>query len=341
MEAAAIPDSPSFEFDSPSEQGSDASYPCVLDRFTPLQAERLICSLDAQLAKLAEELRDAEPESSDACLIEGEIATYKQNKAQLVERLISAPQKRKLALPSEDEADLSPAGSQVSTRSARRREADRRPIRPVRAPKREEWFMEIYHDFMNLWELSPPVESRLVRARSVSASMYTDMEEIGKYLVDRGFPLLGVGSVTLTFLLTPDWVAKVARYGWDSGCNASTVRHFQERNRDLMMHATYPTCFAESRLAHVPLPRHDRLEDGTWWRTIVEDRRLYIQERLYGPFIYEGLDEEHIESQADNAHVLREFIRNHPDPNPVSTSPTILKQWAYTKAGKLVCFDYI
>lgn len=343
-----IRDSPSFTFDSPSDSESEESHPCLLDRLTPLQAERLISSYDAQLAKLAEELRDAEPDSSDACLIAGEIATFRENRIKLVERLlISAPQKRKArVLPADEEDDEdSPCGSQVSTRSARRRavlDGSQRPIRPVQPPKRADWFRELYHDFMNLWELAPPSGALLRGTKATSASLRQDTEEIGKYLIDRGFPLIGKGSATLVFLLDEHWVAKVARYGWESKRNQLTVKHFQERNRDLMMHATYPTCFAESRLTYVHTTRNEYdPADGAWIRTVVEPHRLYVQERLYGPFTYEGLDEEQIDSQVDNADVLREFIRNHPDPNPASRSSTILKQWAYTKKGVLVCFDYI
>jgi hypothetical protein len=320
-------------FDSPSESGGD-------------EKQRLL------LTCVADRLEWSDSTSSDRLISAVEVPAHN---------------KRKHA-PAEDEGDCcssSPEGSQPipsssivarpKTRSASI--ANNNNVRPVREPNRPELLMLHYHDLMDLWLLEPPVGG--VKGKA-TAWLYQDTEPIGKYLIGRGFPLLGAGSATLTFQLTERWVAKVARYGWDSRNNKLTVRHFQERNRDLMMCAEYPSCFAESRLTFVNIIENEYSHvDGSWQRTVVVPHRLYVQELLQAPFIYEGLDDEQIDNN-ENACMLREFIRNHPDPNPRSNSPTILKQWAWTRRKKmetalceggsgvqheldiewLVCFDY-
>jgi hypothetical protein len=332
-----------------SEEEEEDTPPCVLERVTPLQAERLIRSIDSKLVQLSEELADAAPDSDDACLIPSEIEDLKRKKEQLVERLVAAPQKRARSPVVVREDEESPEGSQHQSSSQssspalpRRftRSRGRNEIKPVEAPRRVEWWMELYHDFMYLWDFVPPVAP----AGALNADAYLeDTEEIGKILIARGFPLIGHGKHTLTFLLTNDWVAKVARYGWDRSRDHFTIRHFRERNLDLSMSTAYPTCFAESRLIFVSGDK-----EGVFYR-------LYIQERLYGPFIFHGLDPDMIEEN-ENRYMLTEFLRNNPDPNPKSRAP-LLKQWGWTRRKRLqtlvcegltemfemqwlVCFDY-
>lgn len=333
---------PTFDSVSSGEDEEEAySLQFNLSRITPLEADCLIRSLDSSIRKLEERLLvDASSGASVADLAK-EICTMKSRRSQLVDRLIACPQKRSRTSHVDEDVDdevfscSTPQGSQESvslvqlpettspsppTRCNTRSSKDQR-IKPVLDPLQWQPCMwtAVYHDFMNLWDLKPPLSP----PGALSAGSYAQAANIGevaRYLLTQGFPLLGEGSFTLTFLLTDDWVAKVTStepYAY------RRFRHFQERNRDLAMWAAYPTCFAKTRAVYVA-DQSGRLH------------RIHIQERLYPPFINSGIDADLLKNQP-HAFDIQEACRNNPDPK---SNRSLLKQWAYTRDRRLVCFDY-
>jgi len=286
------------------------------------QAAREIRALDSKLMDLTEELAlSSSSEHSD--LVDMEISHLLGQKeriaAHLAQLTLSSHRKRaEPDLPSsqqepveEEEEFRNSQGSQGMTRSAKKATTSH-----VTPPKRPEWWMELYHDFFDLWALSPPASTpdSLSKARRY----YADTEDIGKYLIERGFPVLGDGQQSITFLLSDHWVAKVARYGWHTSRNDRTVRHFHERNLDLAMYTAYPKVFAQSRLVFVSGDK-----EGITYR-------LYVQERLYGPFIYGTLHAGDVRKSPTNRATIVELLEREPS----------LRQWAWTRGGVLKCFDY-
>lgn len=185
----------------------------------------------------------------------------------------------------------------------------------------------IWHDYMDLWELVPPMAPP--RSLSNANAFYDSTEDIGRYLIKRGFPLLQHGSHSLVFLLDEHHVAKVAKDRTILGVGT----HLEERNKDLLWHRNYPTCFAETRLNIV--------SDGQGLA-----HRLYVQERLYGEFHYGGIEPSDF---PQNAFMISKMLTENPHAQ--------LKQWAWTRhkrmatmthggyevevdARWLVCFDY-
>ena len=308
-------------FDSTSE--GEESSPCVVHLMSATQAAREIRALDSKLIELTEELA-LSSSSEDSDLLDMEISHLTGQKERIVAHLaqLTSSSHRKRAepdLPSsqqetveEEEEFRNSQGSQGMTRSAKRATATSH----VTPPTRPQWWMELYHDFFNLWEISPPASTPdcLSKARRY----YADTEDVGKYLIERGFPVLGDGQQSITFLLSEHWVAKVARYGWDSSRNDRTVRHFHERNLDLAMYSAYPKVFAQSRLVFVSGDK-----EGITYR-------LYVQERLYGPFIYGTLHAGDIRKSVYNRASIVDILEREPS----------LRQWAWTKSGVLKCFDY-
>ena len=307
-------------FDSTSE-GEEAT-PCVVHLMSATQAAREIRALDSKLMDLTEELAlSSSSEHSD--LVEMEMSHLTGQKERIVAHLaqLTLSSHRKRAepdLPSsqqepveEEEEFRNSQGSQGMTRSAKKATTSH-----VTPPKRPEWWMELYHDFFDLWALSPPPSPPdcLSKARRY----YADTEDIGKYLIERGFPVLGDGQQSITFLLSDHWVAKVARYGWHTSRNDRTVRHFHERNLDLAMYTAYPKVFAQSRLVFVSGDK-----EGITYR-------LYVQERLYGPFIYGTLHAGDVRKSPTNRATIVELLEREPS----------LRQWAWTRGGVLKCFDY-
>lgn len=212
-------------------------------------------------------------------------------------------------------------------------------------------FVSYQRDIFGLYWLPPPPSS----PNDLNPAIWgKNTDEFGKYLIERGFPLIGKGKWTLCFWLTEDLVAKVPRYATHDNCDltdkegeteeekeardelnakyCSYCRYFFERRRDLAMYLYYPTCFAETKLVYIC--NQGRLYD------------IYVQERLYGSFTFGGLDATEI-SKDPNSFMIRIMVSNNPD----------AKQFAYTKKKKMftpisddivieldrqwrVCFDF-
>lgn len=309
-------------FDSTSE-GEEAT-PCVVHLMSATQAAREIRALDSKLMDLTEELAlSSSSEHSD--LVEMEMSHLTGQKERIVAHLVqlTALSHRKRAepdLPSsqqetveEEEEFRNSQGSQGMTRSAKKATTTSNVTPPIRP----QWWMELYHDFFDLWALSPPA-APTPDCLSKARRYYADTEDVGKYLIERGFPVLGDGQQSITFLLSDHWVAKVARYGWHTPRNDRTVRHFHERNLDLAMYTAYPKVFAQSRLVFVSGDK-----EGITYR-------LYVQERLYGPFIYGTLHAGDVRKSPTNRATIVELLEREPS----------LRQWAWTRGGVLKCFDY-
>lgn len=315
-------------FDSTSE--GEGPIPCVVHLLTMSQAERQLRDFDARLVELNEEMILSNSQD-DVDLIVGEINHFQghrervQARIEELKRLSSLKRVYEPEAPSsqvvEEEEEVVYNSQGSMTRSAKAKLL----TSAVSAPIRREWWMELYHDFFELWKLDPPTTSgRVLNPRP----FFDDTEDIGKYLIERGFPIIGDGSHSITFLITPTWVAKVARYGWHTSRNQHTLKHFQERNLDLTMYQAYPKVFAESRLLFVCGVSGEGGGGAL-------DYRLYIQQRLYGPFIYGGLDTNDIKASPYNRASITAALEKESN----------LKQWAWTKERDqkdrvLKCFDY-
>lgn len=151
-------------------------------------------------------------------------------------------------------------------------------------------------------------------------------DDVGRYLMDLGFPLVGVGSLSLCFLINDTCVIKVPKIG-EHECSAgdeSSYRrcpacgHNMERGRDVGMCSGYPTAFARTELMYIDLPN-----------AYGRHHRVYVQERLQGPFERHGMSPDILAKQP-NAEALREITRNNPD----------VKQWAKRMDGTIVYYDY-
>jgi hypothetical protein len=230
-------------------------------------------------------------------------------------------------------------GSQCTGRISRSNASSSvEPIERLREPT-----MLIYHDVQDLGSIVPPPKS----PNDKGHEYYDATEEIGKYLIRRGFPLLEAGTGSLCFLLTdgpvlltngkrlpnPSYlVAKVA-------ITANAAQHFEERNRDLAMSANYPTTFASTHLRLV----FD--ENGRQYK-------LYVQERLYGPFTKHGVDISTLTKPEQNSYMLMKMTTRNQTAKQFGWTrvkrmkTTIVdpdtgeeKKVAYTQKWR-VCFDY-
>ena len=310
-------------FDSTSE--GEGPIPCVVHLLSMSQAERQLRDFDARLIELTEELALSNSQD-DADLIVGEINHFQGHRERLqarVEELKRLDSRKRHYCEPDAPTQVAAEEEEVIYNSqglTRSKKALLATATAVSAPIRCEWWMELYHDFFNLWQLQPPTTTgRVLNPRP----FYENTEDIGQYLIQRGFPIIGDGSHSITFLISDRWVAKVARYGWHTKQNQHTLKHFQERNLDLAMYSAYPKVFAQSRLVFVSGDK-----EGITYR-------LYLQERLYGPFIYGGLDTNDINASPFNRASIAETLDKE----------TNLKQWAWTsergqRNRMLKCFDY-
>lgn len=151
-------------------------------------------------------------------------------------------------------------------------------------------------------------------------------DAVGNYLMDLGFPLIGIGSLSLCFLITEEYVIKVpkiAKHECIAGDDRSyrlcpACLHNAERGRDLGMSKAYPNGFAKTDLTYIDLTT-----------SYGRPYRVTFQERLYGPFERHGIPP-HLLAKQPNADELRELALHNPD----------VKQYARRKDGTLVYFDY-
>lgn len=284
-----------------------------------------------------EEKSRAPPPPPDDILMADEVEQQDEFPSEAVSISEYVPQRpsSQLALGSQSSRISTRSSSQSVLIPTKKKTEERRP------------FVLVYHSLYALGEylwykdeqnkeyvIKPPPASR---TDYFAGAFYNKTEDFGKYLIRRGFPLIGRGAGTLCFLLTDELVAKVAHYDDERG-----KEHYNERNRDLLMTARHPAAFAETQL----MLFSD--EDANTYK-------VYVQERLDGPFIHGGLDPDQIEY---NSIELNEMIEK----NRHSAFPC--KQFGRTRVRKmykpigdygdvsialangreqqwLVCFDYI
>lgn len=163
--------------------------------------------------------------------------------------------------------------------------------------------------------------------------LWKNAGENGRYLMGRGFILHGIGSVSLCFLITPNLVAKVERYGKHHGydgyaedcrndncgnsclhCDKKLCRfcqHLDQRNKDLIMYKEYPTTFAHTELIYIS--GYDK-----------EIYQLHVQERLFPPFTRDGIPPS-IFAKDPNAVALNHMVTNNPE----------VKQFGWTQVKEM------
>lgn len=185
-------------------------------------------------------------------------------------------------------------------------------IRRTKAPPEWRVLKSLYDPLCQLYEVQPPhVENPIDPYRrgppghlDGEPSFFDTTGPPGRHLIQRKFPLIGVGATTLVFLLSKDRVAKMARFA----AGLLAARHEEERSRDLGLSARYPTSYAHTEVIRAWTdPRH------------IHCMELTIQERLYGPFLSGGLNPKRLAEQP-NCFMLLHMITNNDD----------VKQFAYT-----------
>ena len=173
---------------------------------------------------------------------------------------------------------------------------------------------------------SPPHGAHCALKRK-ECYLYTEV--LGKYLIERGFPLIGIGRYTLAFLLTENKVAKVARY-CRSVDPAMYEYHRHERNLDVRHYQNHPAAFACTtyHLVMPVLPGKNRSWfDYTAWR-----HDLYVQE-LIRPLARKP--DFHAPSFMETYPNWRRVIEML-NANPL----TPFNQWGLTDSNMLVGYDY-
>lgn len=183
---------------------------------------------------------------------------------------------------------------------------------------REKWVDEDY-----LSNLQPPT-TMPEGMRVLDAKVYEERtERVGRYLIARKFPIIGYGASTVTFLIEPKKVAKVAlRSKWYD--EPVFEQHRKERSRDVLHALDHPNAFAASKYLWVKLMIDG---NGGWFE------ELYVQElvRPVGP-------EPNFYEYLNCADILK--MRN-------TNRRTRFNQWGTRDDGKvikseqtLLCFDY-
>lgn len=147
---------------------------------------------------------------------------------------------------------------------------------------------------------------------------YAATESIGRYLIDRGYPLIGVGTSTLAFLIEQDKVAKVARYCREKN-RIVFEQHRHQRNLDVLHSLHHPDAFADTRYHWVQL--NDAVHAPYWYFF----HEVYIQ-MLVVP----------IARPAFHRYVNWQAITAMTSANP----QTKFDQWGETDDGRLLCYDY-
>lgn len=211
--------------------------------------------------------------------------------------------------PQQQRASQSSSSSQATRQRLSRSNASWMKIKTTPLP----YTIKTVYREINLGKLDPPFSDKVMCAKDIEP--YT--EPIGKYLIRRGFPLIGHGSATLAFLLTEDLVARVALYAYGSvigndglANDTLTKKHYYERTRDIAMHTLYPTCYAYSTVMMF-------VADGQVYE-------VFVQERLYGPFVHVGLDH-HVLSNDENGFMLEKMVWHNED----------VKQFAHTRVKRM------
>jgi hypothetical protein len=188
-----------------------------------------------------------------------------------------------------------------------------------------------------IYDLSPPIAppGMTVHDAKSQAHLYNNTEIIGRFLIKRGFPLIGKGSTTLVFLLTDTTVAKVAKYRED--VNPSRFRqHRKQRKQDVLLHRDYPSCFAETRFKRVDIaPPHQTFRTNIDDKVIIIKGRwsyfgwyqdLYVQE-LVQPLV--SISSESIYAHP-NYYLLSQMINRN--------RHLLLHQWGMTRVKRMDTF---
>jgi len=177
----------------------------------------------------------------------------------------------------------------------------------------------------SLLDLRPPVAPpgmRVLDTRS-QEHFYKNTETLGRFLIRRGFPLIGQGSSTLVFLLTQNTVAKVAKYRIDVNANRFRM-HRAQRNQDVLLSRDYPSCFAETRYKRVNIA--PPTDDKSHWSYFGWFHDLYIQELLQP---IRSISSAAIGAHP-NAHLISQMINRN--------RHLLLHQWGMTRVKSVETF---
>jgi hypothetical protein len=229
-------------------------------------------------------------------------------------------------------------GSQPASQGGSQRSCRSNASQTVRPTKRKRGaFVTLYphHDVFGLSKIEAP---KVCGVRADGYARTTDF--MGRWLIEKGFPLLKPGSATLCFLISldvydehtgelirPATVAKVPKYGFHS-CDVGDEKTMKkclyckyeaERSRDLAMSQEWHGGFAHTELIYVDVIN----EFG-------RHSQLYVQELLEGPFTRGGLDSSRLSYNTEDARTQAMVVTNmvHHNRN--------VRQFAWTRPKKLV-----
>ncbi len=153
---------------------------------------------------------------------------------------------------------------------------------------------------------------------------YEATELMGKYLIQRAFPLIGVGESTLVFLIGAASVAKVARY--DQSVNKKLYdSHCDQRNLDVFHYRDHPLAFAATKYQWITPQHHP------YWQF---SQPVYVQELLTPkppgwslPANFSSKPKKY-----PNWREIQLMIYRNPN--------TSFNQWGVRASGEVVCYDY-
>jgi hypothetical protein len=238
------------------------------------------------------------------------------------------------------------------------------PRQPRRSTPRLSSVDQFWFEMMNvailqvsLAELVPPSAVDALPARTLNGQpFYNDTDAVGQYLIRRGFPLLGKGTSTLTFLLTSVTVAKVPRYNVTVS-EADYDKHRGDRNYDIVLHQRYPTCVAHTRMLYTRLDTDDDEHNAAWTEYhpcfSKYHHSFYVQERLRSDTITDqplNLDSKALKRDPNyymlaQMHIdnppgaqFKQWARSYPKTMTTYTSPGIEEE--VTNHSWLLLFDH-
>jgi hypothetical protein len=218
-----------------------------------------------------------------------------------------------------------PSSSQSSSqRSQRHKPNETTYPAPIRNGKLEpDHAKNILHALIHLnFHVIPDFQSiptQVSSAKIDPSGLWADIELIGRYLIERRFPIIGVGSTTVAIQISDTHVAKVARY-----CHSRDRRkweaHTYQRNLDVLHSRNYPECFADTKARSV-MPQHN-----PYFAFYVD---IYVQELVKPVRVKNDADFSPYPNHAAILH-MKEMNQQ-----------TQFLQWGLTLDDKrLVCYDY-
>lgn len=176
--------------------------------------------------------------------------------------------------------------------------------------------------------LQPPLWPHGAHSAKERKRCYAKTEILGKYLIERGFPLIGIGRFTLAFLITENKVAKVARY-----CRTvdpeQYEHHRRERNLDVRHYQNHPAAFACTTF-HLVLPVFPG--KNSWFEYTAWRHDLYLQELIRPLAHAPDFHSRSFQETYPNWRRVIEMLNANPN--------TPFKQWGLTDSNMLVCYDY-